>query len=234
MTPSTIQNENDPPMFSRLFVMKIGRTKKSPTATTRLMPSVKPMAVRERPPSPPSPPSSATSPAAWSAEIASARRPRTRLSARATTPRTIGTRSQRRPCAQGEIAPSTTWMVSSGRRTATDQLVTPRIITPSMTAWPPTCPAGAARAARRSLGRRLLAARKLALEALDPASGVDQLLLAGVERVAVAADLHLDLRLGGAGGELRAARAPHVGLDVLGMDLCLQGRAFRFALGPTL
>src|SRR6185295_12312364 len=226
MTPSTIQNEKDPPTFSRLLVMKIGRMKKSPIATTRLRPSVKPIAVRE---SPPSPSGSVSSPAAWSAEMASARNPSTRLSARATTPRMIGRRAHRRPCAHGEMAPSTTWMVSSGRRTATDQWLTPRIITPSMTACPPTCPAGAARAARSRLGRRLLAARKLALEALDPAAGVDQLLLARVERVAVAADLHLDLRLGGAGGELRAARAPHVGLDVLGMDVCLQGRAFRFA-----
>src|SRR6266571_2896747 len=105
-------------------------------------------------------------------------------------------------------------MVSSGAssgtglRTATAQVETPRIITPSSTAWPPT---GASRVAIRrpsgswvgssltylagagpryalalGAGRRGLAPlRRAALEALDPATGVDQLLPAGVERVAV-------------------------------------------------
>ncbi len=40
--------------------------------------------------------------------------------------------------------------VSSGRRTASDQLETPRIMTPSMTAWPPTWARRASRAAKRA------------------------------------------------------------------------------------
>src|SRR3954452_2644845 len=57
-----------------------------------------------------------------------------------------------------------------------------------------------------------------ALEALDATARVDQLLAAGVERVAVRADLDVDLRLRRARRELVAARAAHVSLDVLGMD----------------
>src|SRR5690348_5423799 len=121
------------------------------------------------------------------------------------------------------MAWSTTATSPSGRRTATAQLRTPRIITPSMTAWPPTWTPGAdsawrpSRAPRRAAptrpasplmrartrpgsGRRLgtaLAAGQLALEALHAAAGVDELLLARVEGVADAADLHPDLRLGG-------------------------------------
>src|SRR5215211_7265475 len=62
-----------------------------------------------------------------------------------------------------------------------------------------------------------------ALEALHAAARVDELLLAGVERVAVGADLHADLGRGRARRELGAARAAHVGLDVLGMDVGLHG-----------
>ena len=57
-----------------------------------------------------------------------------------------------------------------------------------------------------------------ALEALDAAAGVDELLPARVERVAVGADLDVDLGLGRARRELVAAGAADVGLDVLGMD----------------
>src|SRR5215210_996139 len=62
-----------------------------------------------------------------------------------------------------------------------------------------------------------------ALEALHAAARVDQLLLARVERVAVRADLHVDVGLGRARRELVAARAAHVRLDVLGMDVGLHG-----------
>ena len=57
-----------------------------------------------------------------------------------------------------------------------------------------------------------------ALEALHPAGGVDQLLLAGEQRVAGRADLETDLFLGRAGLEGVAARAVDLDLVVLGMD----------------
>src|SRR5919201_36281 len=57
-----------------------------------------------------------------------------------------------------------------------------------------------------------------ALEALHPAAGVHQLLLPRVERVAVGADLDMELGLGRARVELVAAGAANVCDDVLGMD----------------
>jgi hypothetical protein len=54
------------------------------------------------------------------------------------------------------------------------------------------------------------------LEALDATAGVDELLLARVERVAVGADLDVHVALGRARGELVAARAANVRLDVSG------------------
>src|SRR5215212_4764081 len=60
-------------------------------------------------------------------------------------------------------------------------------------------------------------------EALDAAAGVHELLLARVERVAVRADLDVDLRLRRAGHELVATRASHVRINVVGMDLGLHG-----------
>src|SRR5699024_9182164 len=61
------------------------------------------------------------------------------------------------------------------------------------------------------------------LEAGDAAAGVQDLLLAGVERMARGADLGADdaIRLGAAGGERVAAGAGHLGLDVCGVDLSL-------------
>src|SRR4029079_19331888 len=136
----------------------------------------------------------------------------------ATTPRTSGSRSARcflRTEVSGwletSISPSGTSSASSppslscsgaGLRTATAHVETPRIITPSRTAWPPT---GASRWATRvpgdspatavsALALVLLAGGGVAaLEALDAAAGVDQLLPARVERVAVRADLDVDL-----------------------------------------
>jgi len=60
--------------------------------------------------------------------------------------------------------------------------------------------------------------RGAALEALDTTAGVHQLLAARVERVAVRADLDVELGLRRARRELVAARAPHASLDVLGMN----------------
>src|SRR3989442_3060029 len=67
-------------------------------------------------------------------------------------------------------------------------------------------------------GRLLVTAR----EALDAAGGVDDLLLAGEERMAVAADLDVQLGPGRAGHEGVAARAAHdLGEHVTGVDALL-------------
>src|SRR3954471_8825934 len=75
------------------------------------------------------------------------------------------------------------------------------------------------------LGASAAALGGAALEALDAPAGVDELLPARVERVAVGADLDVDLGLGRARRELVAARAADVGLDVLGMDRALHRRS---------
>src|SRR6195952_5914969 len=87
-------------------------------------------------------------------------------------------------------------------------------------------PASAER--RRRASRELLAAGALAvpgLEARDPATGVHDALLAGVEGVAGRADLDVDhaVLLRAPRGELVAAAAGHLGLDVLGVDARLHG-----------
>src|SRR5205085_11284422 len=85
---------------------------------------------------------------------------------------------------------------------------------------------GASRCATSSPSLMRLLARSLrgaALEAIDPATRVDQLLPPGVERVAVRADLDVDLGLRRPRRELVAARAAHVSLDVLGVDVGLHG-----------
>ena len=98
-------------------------------------------------------------------------------------------------------------------------------------AAPSAAPSPACSAVRRSHGGMPSAARwsraaaaalgGAALEALDATAGVDQLLPARVERVAVGADLDVDLGLGRARRELVAARAADVGLDVFRMDFGL-------------
>jgi hypothetical protein len=60
----------------------------------------------------------------------------------------------------------------------------------------------------------------LAPEPFHPAGGVHQLLFAGEERMALGADLHSDLVLGGAGDELVTAGAAYRGLSEFGMDIC--------------
>jgi hypothetical protein len=57
-----------------------------------------------------------------------------------------------------------------------------------------------------------------ALEALDAATGVDQLLLARVKGVALGAELYVQILFRGARVELVAARAMHVGKRVIGVD----------------
>src|SRR5437773_3636298 len=60
-----------------------------------------------------------------------------------------------------------------------------------------------------------------ALEPLHAAPGVDELLLARVEGVAVRADLDAKLRLGGTRGERVPAGTVHRGHDVFGVDSLL-------------
>ena len=59
---------------------------------------------------------------------------------------------------------------------------------------------------------------KSLVETINTSTGVNQLLLAGIERVALGADFNTDLLLGGAGGEGVAASAADGGLLVLRMD----------------
>ena len=62
---------------------------------------------------------------------------------------------------------------------------------------------------------------KTALETLDAATGIDQLLLAGVERMALAANLDVDLRLGVTGVEHVAAGAGDGSVHIGWMDALL-------------
>ena len=71
------------------------------------------------------------------------------------------------------------------------------------------------------LARTTCAPGLTATESLDSATGVHQLLLARVERVAVRADLDVDICLRGASRELVPTRAAHVSLYVFRVDLGL-------------
>ncbi len=70
----------------------------------------------------------------------------------------------------------------------------------------------------RTLG--LLQAKAL-VEPVNPSTSVNQLLLAGIEGVALGADFNTNVLLGGASGKSITARAPDRGLFVLGMDTFL-------------
>src|SRR5437868_5360666 len=117
----------------------------------------------------------------------------------------------------------------SGLRTATAQFDGLRIITPSRTACPPTVMGELA-------APRLAGALEAALEALHPAARVHELLLARVERMAVRADLDVQLGLRRARLERIPAGARHVREHVLGMDVGLHGpaRIAAAVLGATL
>src|SRR5680860_1316953 len=73
------------------------------------------------------------------------------------------------------------------------------------------------------VARRTFAAAVATLEPIDASAGVDQLLLAGVEGMALAAQFAAQLILGGAGGERVATRALDRGQLVLGVDSSLHG-----------
>ena len=62
---------------------------------------------------------------------------------------------------------------------------------------------------------------KTALEALDAATGIDQLLLAGVEGMALAADFDVDLRLGVTGVNHVAAGTSDGAVHIVRMDALL-------------
>src|SRR5690349_13182931 len=113
------------------------------------------------------------------------------------TPRTTGRRSAQWRAISGSIPFATCAISPSGLRTATDQCRGPRIITPSRTACPPM----AADIALRGRARGALGLLETPLEPLEAAACVDELLLARVERVAVRADLDVQLRLRRTGRE---------------------------------
>src|SRR3954451_24498072 len=254
-TPSTSQKSTEEPSGSLIrLVAPTGTTKNRPTASTSesaiVAPQVKPPIWGGS--------SSPSSGSIWAlAEMASARKPIFSDSARATTPRITGHRRTRWRLAHDTSGSELTSMSPSGFRTATAQVETPRIITPSRTACPPT---GASRLATGlpsgiragascgppfssgapspltsssgtpspAMGGVPLAtaAGGAALEPLDPAAGIHQLLLAGVERMAGGADLHVKLGLRGARIELVAARAPNMRQHVLGVDSSLHPHRF--------
>src|SRR5579859_2496045 len=129
----------------------------------------------------------------------SARIPIASDSTSATTPRISGQRYARCRRVQDLSGNEESSIAPSESRTATAQLETPRIITPSSTAWPPI---GASRDAtsssvattpaqppiearlRARRGARAAALGHPTLESLDPSAGIDQLLLARVKRMA--------------------------------------------------
>src|SRR3954470_11431207 len=256
-TPSTSQNRNDEfsSSLTRL-VRPTGITKKRPTASrtaTKTVPAHTPPEI-----------SCSSSGSCALALMPSALKPMASDSPSATTPRMSGSRRARcflRTEVSGwlttSISPSGTSSASSppslscsgaGLRTATAHVETPRIMTPSRTAWPPT---GASRCATRASPKapsptatlapsELLGASGIlrgeltlvggagaslaALEAVDATAGVHDLLLARVERVAVGADLDVDLGLRGSGVEVVATRTGDVRNDVLGVDSGLHDR----------
>ena len=67
----------------------------------------------------------------------------------------------------------------------------------------------------------LLLQAKTLVETINTSTGVNQLLLAGIERVALGADLNADVLLGGAGRKDVATGTANRGLFVLGMDTFL-------------
>ncbi len=68
---------------------------------------------------------------------------------------------------------------------------------------------------------RVLLQAKPLVEPINTSTGVNQLLLAGIERVALGADLNTNVLLGRTSGKDIAARAADGGLFVLGMDTFL-------------
>ena len=74
------------------------------------------------------------------------------------------------------------------------------------------------------------------LEAIHTAARVDQLLLAGIERMALGTDIHLHLFLGRAGFKSFTAYAANHALTILGMNIflhcCFTSFAYAMAVKP--
>src|ERR1035437_2222843 len=294
-SPSTTQNSTEDPSCPLIRLVRPTGTRKNRTIASASARTTVPAHI----PLEISCFSSSSSTGIWAlAETSRALKPIAIEPPSATTPRMIGSRSTRwrriaessgnvltsispSAASSGEMPPSLSCS-AVGLRTATAQLATPRIITPSSTAWPPTgasrcalrappgassanapeplqpeplrpepsvpdTPAGASvrtgaaaviaasgvvgePAARRpdiallggaGLGCVQAALGDAALEALDAAAGVHQLLPARVERVAVRADLDVQRVARRARHELVAARARDVDRTVGGVDLVL-------------
>src|SRR5262249_16395504 len=148
--------------------------------------------------------------------MASARKPMASDSPSAITPRIIGSPNTRWRARAEAMGRETCAIPPDGLRTATAQFPGPRIITPSRTACPPTFAMVSFSALAAS---RLTGALQATLEALDATAAVHELLLARVERVALRADLDVQLGLRRASLERVPTGARHRCEDVLGMDV---------------
>ena len=73
----------------------------------------------------------------------------------------------------------------------------------------------------RPVALRLLFHVEALLETIYTSAGIDELLLAGIERVALGANFNGDVLAGGAGLDDVAAGAPDSGLIILGVDAFL-------------
>jgi hypothetical protein len=74
---------------------------------------------------------------------------------------------------------------------------------------------------QKQYGLKLLLNAESLIESINTSTGVNQLLFAGIERVALRADFNLDVLLGGTGCENVTASATNCGLFVIGMDTFL-------------
>ena len=75
--------------------------------------------------------------------------------------------------------------------------------------------------AKRSADARVLLQAKTLVETVNTSTGVNQLLLAGVERVALGADFNSDFLLSGASGKRIATSTANGSLFVVRMDTFL-------------
>src|SRR5215211_7743494 len=194
--------------FSMLFPRKepsplvpsTGATRKSPKPSTSAKMRVPAISFLE---------SSSSSPSAMFVDMVSAFIPSHRVSPRERAPLIMGRRNSllRRVMERNRSARRST--SPEGARTAIPQKFGERIKTPSMMACPPTLIV---------FLLPVLAGLAAVLEALHPTAGVHYTLLAGVERVALGAEVHRDrVPRRRACLELVAAHAAHQRIRVFGM-----------------
>src|SRR5918994_1021207 len=162
------------------LVPSTGATRKSPKPSTSAKIRVPAISFLE---------SSSSSPRAMFVDTVSAFMPSHNVSPRESAPRMMGRRNSllRRVTERNRSARRST--SPEGVRTAIPQKLGERIRTPSIIACPPTLTA-------RSTLPPAPAGLAPVLEPLHPAPGVDDALLARVERVAGAGDVQLDKRVG--------------------------------------